>query len=46
MVIDSSALVAILQDDPERRSFNRAIDTADRRAMSVAPVVETSMIVE
>ena len=46
MVIDSSALVAILQDELERRSFNRAIEAADRRAMSVASFVETSMIVE
>ena len=46
MVIDSSALVAILQDEPERRSFNRAIETADRRAMSVASFVETSIIIE
>ena len=46
MVIDSSALVAILQDEPERDSFNRAIEAADRRAMSVASFVETSMIIE
>ena len=46
MVIDSSALVAILQDEPERRSFNRAIETADRRAMSVASFVETSIVIE
>ena len=46
MVIDSSALLAILQDELERRSFNRAIEAADRRAMSVASFVETSMIVE
>ena len=46
MVIDSSALVAILQDEPERRSFNRAIEAADRRAMSVASFVETSIVIE
>ena len=46
MVIGSSALVAILQDEPERRSFNRAIETADRRAMSVASFVETSIVIE
>ena len=43
MVIDSSSIVAILQDEPERDSFNRAIEAADRRAMSVASFVETSM---
>ena len=46
MVIDSSALVAILQDEPERSSFNRAIEASDRRAMSVVSFVETSMIIE
>lgn len=46
MVIDTSALIAILQDEPERRAFNEAIEAADRRAMSVASFVEASMIVE
>ena len=46
MVIDTSALVAILQDEPERRSFNRTIEAAERRAMSAASFVEVSMIIE
>ena len=46
MVIDTSALIAILQDEPERRAFNRAIEAAARRAMSVASFVEASMIIE
>ena len=46
MVIDTSALIAILQDEPERGSFNQAIEAADKRAMSVASFVETSMIIE
>ena len=46
MVIDTSALIAILQDEPERRAFNDAIEAADRRAMSVASFVEASMVVE
>ena len=46
MVIDTSALVAILQDEPERGRYNQAIEAAERRAMSVASFVETSMIVE
>ena len=46
MIIDTSALIAILRDEPERRSFNRAIEAAERRAMSVVSFVETSMIVE
>ena len=41
MVIDTSALVAILQNEPERRRFDEAIDAAERRMMSVASFVET-----
>lgn len=46
MVIDTSALVAILQDQPERRAFNEAIEAAERCVMSVASFVEISIIVE
>jgi ribonuclease VapC len=46
MVIDTSAILAILQDEPERRSFNEAIEEAERRAMSTATFIETSMILE
>ncbi|HEY0781951.1 MAG TPA: type II toxin-antitoxin system VapC family toxin [Thermoanaerobaculia bacterium] len=46
MVIDSSALLAILNDEPERRSFNLAIESAESRAMSAATLVETSIVIE
>ena len=46
MVVDTSALLAILQDEPERSSFNEAIEAADSRAMSVATFVEVSIVVE
>ena len=46
MVIDTSALVAILQDEPERSWLNQSIETAERRAMSVASFVEASMSIE
>ncbi|MDE0371990.1 MAG: type II toxin-antitoxin system VapC family toxin [Rhodospirillales bacterium] len=46
MVIDTSALVAILQDEPERGAFNEAIEAADRRSMSVVSFVEASTILE
>jgi ribonuclease VapC len=36
MVIDTSALAAILQDEPERRRFNEAIDSAAQRRISTA----------
>jgi len=46
MVIDTSALLAILQDEPERRSFNEAIEAAESRVMSVASYVEVSVVIE
>jgi ribonuclease VapC len=46
MVIDTSALLAVLQDEPERRIFNEAIEAADSRAMSVATFLEVSMVIE
>jgi ribonuclease VapC len=46
MVVDTSALLAILQDEPERRSFNEALESADSRLVSVATLVEISIIIE
>lgn len=46
MVIDTSALVAILQREPERRTYLEAIEAADTIRMSVASFVESSIIVE
>lgn len=46
MVIDTSAILAILLDEPERRTFNEAIESADSRTMSVASFVEVSIVVE
>ena len=46
MVIDTSAVLAILQDEPERRTFNEAIEAADSRSLSVASFVEISIVIE
>ena len=46
MVIDTSALLAILSDEPERRSFNEAIEFAESVALSAASFIETSIVVE
>ncbi len=46
MVIDTSALVAILHREPERRHFIEAIEAADTRQMSVATFVEISIVIE
>jgi ribonuclease VapC len=46
MVLDTSAILAILQDEPERRKFNEAIEAAESRSLSTASFVECSMILE
>ncbi len=46
MVIDTSALVAVLQRERERRSFIDAIEAADSVCMSVASFVEISIVIE
>ena len=46
MLIDTSALLAILQGEPERRGFVEAIESADSARMSVASFVEASIVIE
>lgn len=46
MVVDTSALLAILQDEPERRALNEAIEAADSLSMSVATFIEASIVLE
>jgi ribonuclease VapC len=46
MIIDTSAIIAILRDEPERRAFNDAIARAGTRSMSTATFVEASMVME
>jgi ribonuclease VapC len=45
MILDTSALLAILQDEPERRSFIAAIEAAASLSMSTATFVETSIVI-
>ncbi len=46
MVLDTSALTAVLFDEPEREDFNRRIATAPRRLISVGTLIESSIVVE
>ena len=46
MVIDTSAILAILQGEPERRIFLEAIEAVDSTRISVASFVETSIVIE
>jgi ribonuclease VapC len=46
MVLASSAVLAVLFDEPERRSFTRAIEHDPQRMMSAANVLESGLLVE
>jgi ribonuclease VapC len=46
MVLDTSALVAVLFDEPERHEFVRKIAAARRRLISSATLLECSIVVE
>ena len=46
MILDTSALVAILYREPEAEAFAQAIHDADASRVSVASYVELSMVVE
>lgn len=46
MVIDTSALVAMLSDEPEAQQLEAAVETDDARLMSVASYLETAIVIE
>ena len=46
MTLDSSALVAILFNEPERVEYNQLIDQDPNCLISTVSVLETSMVVE
>ena len=45
MVIDTSAMIACLFDEPERISFIDAIDGAEAKLISVVSFVEASFVI-
>jgi ribonuclease VapC len=46
MVIDTSAVIAVLFDEPERREFVEEIAAASQRLISAATLIESSIVVE
>ena len=46
MIVDSSALIAILRDEPDARHYAEAIDNADSRRISAATYVETAAVID
>lgn len=45
MVIDTSALVAILRNEPERKQLVLAFEQAEHRVLSAVSFVETSIVI-
>jgi ribonuclease VapC len=46
MVIDTSAIIAILFNDPEAEAFARVIVDDSRRLISASTLLETSIVIE
>jgi ribonuclease VapC len=46
VVIDTSALLAILLDEPERRDFVERIEADATRLISAATLLETALVIE
>lgn len=44
IILDTSAFIAILTDEPERRAFNEAIERVAMRMTSAATLLETKMV--
>ena len=45
MVIDPSALIAVLQDEPDREAIIECIESAESTCMSVVSFVEASIVI-
>jgi len=46
MTLDTSAILAVLLDEPERAAFVSRIEQADRRLVSTMTVLEAAMVLE
>ena len=46
MIIDTSALIAILRDEPDAEAFARAIEATVHRRLSAANFVETALVID
>ena len=46
MIIDTSALIAILRDEPEAAAYARAIEAASYRRISAANFLEAAIVID
>ena len=44
IIVDTTTLVAILRDEPERRQFTKRIEAAERCFMSAASLLQTRIV--
>ncbi len=44
IVVDTSALIAVFEDEPERQQFSSIIANADRRLVSTVTLLEAGMV--
>jgi ribonuclease VapC len=46
MIVDTSAIVAILRDEPDAGAFARAIEATDERRISAANCIEAAIVTD
>jgi ribonuclease VapC len=46
MIVDSSALIAILKREPHWQAFSKALDTAESSRITAANYLETSIVID
>lgn len=46
MILDASAIIAILRDEPEAKAHAIAIESADKRRLSAANFVEAAIVID
>jgi len=46
MIVDTSAIIAILRAEPDWRLYANAIDRADQRSLSAGTYLETAVVLE
>lgn len=46
MILDSSAIIAVLRDEPEASKFAKAIESSSQRHVSAVSYVETAVVID
>ena len=46
MILDSSAIIAVLRDEPDADALSAAIESAETRRVSVATYIESAIVID